>query len=375
MIKILFLISGLSAGGAEKVLRNLVNNFDQSKFDITVQTIDEDNADKYLVKGIHYKAINRCKSRIGKKIFNIWFRITAELGLTYPLYIKDDYDIEVAYLECGATKVLASSTNKKAVKLAWVHCDLSKRESTARSIAKTLKYYRTYDKTVCVSEDVKAGFHKLYGDDISSVVLHNVIDEEEIINKASESIVWDTNSEEVQLLAVGRLTQQKNFAHLIETCYRLYKDGYKIKLYILGEGPERESLEKLISDRYLKNVVELLGFKDNPYPYIKAADFVVCSSRYEGISTVVTEALVLGKPIITTPCTGMQELLGNSEYGMIAKDTPDGLYNCFKEIFESPELEKHYAQEAKKRGRDFYKGNVIKETSDFFFSELSKKEG
>lgn len=373
MIKILFLIPNLSDGGAEKVLRNLVNNLDQSKFDITVQTIDEDDADKYLAKGIRYKAINRCKTKIGKKIFNLWFRFTAEFGLTYPLYIKDDYDIEVAYLECGATKILASSTNKKAVKLAWVHCDLTKKERYADSVPKTKKYYDSYDKVVCVSEDVRKSFYKLYGADVQSAVLHNVIDEDEIFAKAEEKIDFNICESGKTLVAVGRLTWQKNFERLIKTCYKLNIDGYNFKLFILGEGPERENLERLISDRHLEDIVKLVGFKDNPYPYIKAADFVICSSRYEGISTVATEGLILGKPVITTPCTGMKELLGDSQYGVIAQDTPDGLYQSIRRIFDSPELEKHYVEEAKKRGKDFHKNKVIKETSEFFLSELSKK--
>ena len=373
MIKILFMIPNLSDGGAEKVLRNLVNNLDQSKFEITVQTINEDDADKYLAKGIHYKAINRCKTKIGKKIFNLWYRFTTEFGLTYPLYIKDDYDIEVAYLECGATKILASSTNKKAVKLAWVHCDFSKRDGFAEYSKKMAKYYGSYDKVVCVSEDVKKSFHSLYGVHVSSIVLHNVIEEDVIYLKSKERINLNVDESAKKLVAVGRLAKEKNYSNLIETCYKLKKDGYNFKLFILGEGPERESLQKLISERHLENRVELLGFNDNPYPYIKASDFVVCSSLYEGISTVVIEGLILGKTIITTPCSGMQELLGNSQYGVIAQDTPDGLYQSIRRIFDSPELEKHYVEEAKKRGKDFHKNKVIKETSEFFLSELSKK--
>ena len=373
MIKILFVIPGLSAGGAEKVLRNLVNNLDQSKFDITVQTIDKEDADKYLTSGIHYKAINRCKSKIGKKIFNLWFRFCAEFGLAYPLFIKDDYDIEIAYLECGATKIIASSTNKKALKLAWVHCDLTKKEGFSGSASKTKKYYNSYDKVVCVSQDVRKSFQSLYGKDIQSEVLHNVIDEDEIFAKAEEKIDVNTNESEKVLVAVGRLAWEKNFVHLIETCYKLNKEGYKFKLFILGEGPERENLEKLISERHLENIVELVGFKDNPYPYMKAADFIVCSSRYEGISTVVTEGLILGKPIITTPCSGMRELFGDYQCGIIAEDSSDGLYECFRKIFDSSELEKHYAEEAEKRGEFFSKKKVIEETSKFFITELSEK--
>ena len=136
MIKILFFIDTLAGGGAEKVLRTLVNNMDQSKFSITVQTLEEVNPHEYLVPGIRYKAINRCKTAFGKKLFHFWIRLCAELKWLYPLYIRDDYDIEVAYLECGPTKILAGSTNKKALKLAWVHCDLIKKEGIAAQAEK-----------------------------------------------------------------------------------------------------------------------------------------------------------------------------------------------------------------------------------------------
>ncbi|MGN1203333.1 MAG: glycosyltransferase [Eubacterium sp.] len=373
MTKILFFIPGLSEGGAEKVLRNLVNNMHQTKFDITVQTIDEYDPKKYLADGIHYKAINRCKSGIGKKIFNLWLRFCTEFGLTYPLYVKDDYDIEVAYLECGATKVLASSTNKKALKLAWVHCDLSKKEGMDASAEKIKKQYRHYEKVICVSEDTKDGFHRLCGTDFDTAVLHNVIDEDEIFAKAEKSINLNAGKASKIMVAVGRLTEQKNFARLIETCSRLHHDGYDFKLFILGEGPERENLEKQIKDEHLENVVELLGFIDNPYPCIKASDYVVCSSRYEGLSTVIAEGLILGKTVITTPCTGMKELLGDSEYGLIAEDSEDGLYKELKKVFDNPKLSRHYAEAAQERGRMFAKKRIVEETEDFFHLHSAKK--
>lgn len=123
VINILFFIESLSGGGAEKVLRNLVNAMDQTKFCITVQTLYPDDAGKYLAPGIRYRYCYPAKNRINE----LRMRAEAAAGLTYPLHIKGDYDIEVAYLECGSTKIVASSTNQKALKLAWVHCDLAKK--------------------------------------------------------------------------------------------------------------------------------------------------------------------------------------------------------------------------------------------------------
>lgn len=371
MIKILFFISGLSEGGAERVLLNLVNNMDQKKFEITVQTVDKYDPSQYLSKGIRYKVINRCKTKVGKKIFSYLFRLCAELKVAYHLFVRDDYDIEVAYLETAPTKIIAQSTNQKAVKLAWVHCDLSIKEGMKDSVEKVRKQYKQFDKIICVSEDVKIGFHKVYGDDFNTVVLHNVIDEKEIFIKADKPIEWKEMSEGKRLVAVGRLTQQKNFAYLIETCKMLKEKGYKFYLNILGEGPERMNLEKQIEAMNLKDVVALRGFVNNPYPWMKKADIIVCSSSYEGISTVVQEALVLGKTVVTTMCTGMKELLGNSEYGIIANA---GLVDALQRVLDNPALEQHYSIAAKKRGMDFYKSKIVRETERFFEENYRKKK-
>ena len=99
MINILFFIESLSGGGAEKVLCNLVNAMDQTRFAITVQTLYPEDAGKYLAQGIRYRYCYPKASRWNDRRM----RIEAALGLTYPLHIRDAYDIEVAYLECGAT--------------------------------------------------------------------------------------------------------------------------------------------------------------------------------------------------------------------------------------------------------------------------------
>lgn len=365
-IRILFFIPGLSEGGAEKVLRNLVNNMDQSKFEITVQTIDEYDPKMYLASGIRYKAINRKKTAWGRKLFSYWFRLCAELKLAYRFYVKDDYDIEVAYLETVATKIIAQSTNKKAAKVAWVHCDLSKKEGMLRSVEKVRKQYDRYDKIVCVSRDVEKGFCQLFGNQLDTAVIQNVIDEKEILQKAQEDIDLETKPNLINLLAVGRLSKEKNYEHLIETCGWLRAEGYNFHLNILGEGPERNNLEEQIKNLMLYNHVILRGFIKNPYPWIKKSDILVCSSEYEGSSTVVQEALILGTIVVTTPCGGMKDLLGNSDYGMIVGNSKEGLYNGIKRFMDMPEYMKNYEAQAKIRGEMFSKAKSVAYIEKFF---------
>lgn len=371
MIRILFFIDTLSGGGAEKVLCTLVNNMDQQKFEITVQTIEEANPIGLLVPGIRYRTINRCKTNWGKKLFSYWIRLCAEFKWLYPLYIKDDYDIEVAYLECGPTKIISGSTNQKALKLAWVHCDLEKKEGIPAQAEKLKKYYQAYDKVICVSENVKDSFIRLFGTTPGAVVLHNVNDEIQIMEQSH--VFLPERSEVPTFASIGRLSYEKGNDRLIEACRLLKADGYDFRLWIIGEGAERQNLERMIREAHLERCVKLWGFQSNPYPYMAVADFLVVPSRFEGLSTVVTEALILGKPVVTTPCSGMHELLGDSEYGLITEDSAEGIYAGLKKMLDEPELLKHYASAAKARGKDFSKNTILSQTEQFLTDSLEKK--
>lgn len=81
----------------------------------------------------------------------------------------------------------------------------------------------------------------------------------------------------------------------------------------------------------LTDTFTFLGYRDNPYKYVKKADLYVCSSRREGFSTAVTEALIVGTPVVSTNCSGAYELLGkNNEYGIVTENNEDALYEGIK---------------------------------------------
>lgn len=367
MIRILFFIEELEAGGAEKVLRDLVNHMDQTRFAVTVQTVWPCEAEKYLRPGIRYKSMYRKKNRLSRLLY----RLEAELGLSYPLHIKDDYDIECAYLEMGPTKIMAASTSKKAKKLAWVHCDLRKKLDDPVSFAERAgKWYRRFDEVVCVSEDVRAGFSELFGDSIRTRVLYNVVDDEMIRGRANEALPAGLSPGTPMAATLGRLTHQKGYDLLLGVHERLIKDGVDHDLWIAGEGEDREMLERYIREHSLENTAHLPGFLDNPYPLLAKADLLVCSSRYEGLSTFVTEGLTLGKAIVTTDCTGMRELLGDSAYGLIVDNEEQALYEGMRRMLSDRALREGYAAKAAERGRDFSAQRLTAAT-EAFFEELT----
>ena len=372
MIKILFFIdTTLASGGAEKVLRELVNNMDQSQFEITVHTLWKEDAEKYLAPGIRYRYIFDRKTTWNARRF----QIESALGLTYGLHLADDYDIEVAYLEYGPTKVLAGSSNKKAKKVAWIHCNLLKEiRDLDGFVKKTEKWYSKYDQVVCVSQTIQDGYRKLFADQPESVKLYNTVDDTAIRRKAAAQLPAEHSKRKLTVATIGRLYPVKGYDRLMEAHLRLIRDGVDHDLWILGEGPERPAMERYIADHGLENSVHLLGFHSNPYPFMREADVIVCSSYSEGFSTMVTEALILGKPVVTTPCSGMDELLGDSEFGLITADSTEGIYEGLKKMLDDPALRKHYADAAAVRGEAFSKEKLVGQTEQFFRSLLKNDQ-
>jgi len=366
MIKILFFIEELTGGGAEKVLRDLVNHMDQTRFAVTVQTVWPCDASRYLAPGIRYRSMFSARSRINRFLY----RAEAETGLAYRLHVRNDYDIECAYLEMGSTKVMAASTNKKAKKLAWVHCDLTKKVSQPQAFAeKAAPWYERFDRVVCVSQSVKERFDELFRNRFDSTVLYNVIDDDAIREKALLPLPDGVRKERFTVLSVGRFTPQKRFIRLLRAHKRLLDEGLAHDLWILGDGPERAMLEQYVAENGLQDSVRMPGFIENPYPFMREADLLACSSVYEGYSTFMTEGVILGKPIVTTDVSGVRELLGDSERGLIVESDDEAFYAGLRRMLTDSALRERYAAAAAMRGED-YSARALTETTERFLEEL-----
>ena len=369
-IKILFFIEDIGGGGAQKVLLDLVNRMDPTKFEITVQSLWPSEERKKINPGIHYRSIFASRTTLTKKLY----RIEAALNWIYALHIKDDYDIEVAFLEMGTTKIMSGSSNQRAVKLAWVHCDLQMAvDNKEHFTAKCRSWYRNFDRVVCVSQTAKESFDRLFEGEFSSTVLHNYVDVQTIHTLAAKSMLIKKSDDRITLLAVGSIYPPKNYPRLILACKKLLDSGHKIELWIVGDGAERQHMEAYVSDNRMENAIRFWGYQENPYPFFSLADVLVCSSNYEGYSTVITEGLLLGKVIVTTDCSGMQELLGNSEYGLITRNNDESFYKGLVQIVEDTELRDHYARQASMRGAQLAKELSVNGIEEFFIECFNEK--
>lgn len=371
MIKILFFIDTMQSGGAAKVLLDLVNAIDQSKFEITVQTIFQENVDVKLAPGICYKYCYKTNDKLHRAIL----RIESEFGCIYKNRFVGEYDIECAYLESLSTKIIATSTNKTSIKCAWIHCDIERMASDLQKyVAKTKTWYKKFDRIICVSKTIKEAVDRQYGYEFKTSVIYNSIDDEDIRRKAQLQLFENVRTETPKLVTVGTLYPPKNHLRLLKAVKRL-KEETDIYLWILGGGPDQNKLERYVKENGLQQQVQMMGYCSNPYPYINDADLVVCSSNYEGFSTFITEGLILGKPIVTTECSGMRELLGDSEYGLITANDDEAFYQGLKRMLTEPGLLAHYREKAAVRGADFQREKLVRETEKFLTDAWLEKQG
>lgn len=361
--KILFLIESFAGGGVEKVFIDLINNMDINKYDVTVMSIwDYGVRKKDLRKDVKYKSIFPNIKGISRVFHN--FVEKSDGKLLYKLGIREKYDIEIAFIEGRATKIIGASTNPNSRKIAWVHIDLSQGHWTSRVFKENTEleksYYKKFNDLVFVSNSAKEGFIKIFGDNFPKMhVKYNPIIAPDVIRKSKEEISDIVKPTDKKLLVTsGRLVSQKGFDNLLEACNKLNKDGVKYELWILGEGWGRSSLEELIEKYNLYNI-KLLGYKDNPHKYIKEGNLFVCSSRNEGFSLVIAEAMILGLPVISTNCSGPNELLNFGEYGFMVENTEDALYEGLKEILMGEEKLRYYIEKSKERINFFnYKDRI-----------------
>lgn len=362
MRRILLLIENLVDGGAEKVLSVLVSNLDKKKSDITVITVTDGGVYEPIVKRhCHYRSVlanDDYKAGGWKKLWYILkYKLIYSLPapIAYRWMIQEEFDVEVAFVEGFATRLIAASPNKRSKKLAWVHTDMKKNpyaSANYKSEADHRAAYEKYDKVCCVSQSVKDVFNKMFFDDQRVVVQYNPVDSAEVMRKGKEPVDLTPNRT-LQLGTIGRLEAQKGFIRLLDCLGRLKGKGYSFGLWIAGEGSQRPQLEALIEKYQMQEQVKLLGFQENPYRYMDKCDVFVCSSYAEGFSTAATESLILGKPIFTTECAGMQELFGDEKCGEIVPNTDEALYELLENLLSGKWKAADYTGAVARRSLDF----------------------
>ena len=171
------------------------------------------------------------------------------------------------------------------------------------------------------------------------------------------------------ICSVAKVENSKGYDRLLEVHKRLIDNGFVFRTIILGIGSQIEQLNEKAKEYGVADSFIMLGFRENPYKYVAKSDLYICSSRREGFSTAVTEALILGIPVVSTECSGAKELLGdNNEYGIVVDNSEEGIYEGLKRMLSNPDLLKHYKKQAEIRGGFFSKEKTVKAVEEMLDS-------
>lgn len=352
-MKLLFLINNLGGGGAERVLVNLANCLAARGHDITVRVLADTGVNReFLSEKVRYEYV----FHKGFRGMNYLHKLPHKW--IYHKVCHGEFDVIIPYLQGVLTKIVtyAPASQKK---VAWLHAEVigsSRLFKISAHKNEFRRYFSQYDHVACVSNLSMVSLKEFTGLSEGISVIYNTFDVDGIADKAREKLAEQSKDGfgTVKLISVGKLIEIKGYMRLIRVFNELVKkDNMDLSLSIIGEGEQRDEIERYAEENGIKERVFLPGFDANPYKYISKSDLFVCSSYTEGFSSVVAESLILGVPVLTTNCPGMDEMLGNNEYGIITENSEEALYNGLKRILSSPELLSHYKLKAKERSSFF----------------------
>lgn len=372
MQRILFVVPSLSNGGAEKTVANLSLELSKRTDCVIYIAVLHDSETKYRYGGnILFLPEKKRNSKISK-FFHV-FVLIKELK-----EIKKRYKIDCSIsflIQADVINILTRKYGKTMISIRNMDSILFKN-----------KIYKLLSKFTCKKADKIIAISKKVKDDLFETYKLNQ-DKIEVIYNPAMTIDFSNKpvflpEDKFKIISIGRLTEQKGQWHLIRAFKKVIIECPDAKLYILGEGELKNYLKRMIYTLKLENHINLLGYVDNPYDFLKASNLFVFPSLYEGLGNSILEALTCGIPIISSDCdAGPREILSPKtdylqrvkdkieygEFGVLVPCCDDKLYKALDALTEeesilaeaiinmikNPDLRKKYKDQSKKRCDDF----------------------
>lgn len=381
--KILFVINTFSRAGAEMALLQLLRKLDREKnYELSLfvlmgqgELADQLPADVRLVND-HYTKTSVLSAEGKKQMYGRICRAAVSHGNVFLLAgylcralchmireksvqpdkllwrvlsdgaerLPETYDLAVAYLEGGSAYYVADHVNAKK-KAAFIHTDYIQAGYT-RQLDRSC--YTVFDAVFPIGENVKEQFLKVYPEcEKNTHIFHNIINQEKIREKAKEPGGFLDDYSGIRLLTIGRLIPLKAYPVAVSAMRRLKDAGVAARWYVLGEGPERSALTKMIRQEKMSDDFILLGAVENPYPYLAQTDLYVHATRFEGKSIAIQEAQTLGCAIVASDCN--REQITDGVDGILCTLEPEKIAEAIEKLIADPDLRKALGRAAEQR--------------------------
>jgi glycosyltransferase involved in cell wall biosynthesis len=319
-MRIMYIITGLNYGGAEKLLLDTCRELKRNKHDVIVIYLRTDGEYSFAYEK---ENIDVCKVDFDK---HVWIYAIYKLYNTIMKYTPDVINTHLPMANLiGAIAARWGGTKK-------IFCTLHNVDEFLNSPKIFYKVYKhvyrllinhsNNIRCIAVSNVVKAHYETKGGINSKKLdVIHNAVDYIDIIGKAKELIndIPFVEKNDYVILNIGRMVEEKGQVYLLKAMNELInKRNYRdIKCIILGEGKERDSLQAYIEENNLTSNIFLLGIRQNPYKYINRSNVFVMPSFFEGFSIAVLEAYALNKIVIASNVPGLNEIVVDKKTGLL----------------------------------------------------------
>ena len=375
---ILFVINSMGCGGAEKSLLSLLSLIDYQKYDITLLMFRRGGMfEPLLPEEVHiHDALDYmsfCAQPTGKQLLSFDLRrLTARLRTSLflrqnarkgrPLHdaqaywkyasmafdpLMECYDIAIAWGQGTPTHFVAEKVTAQR-KFAWVNADY---ENVGHNKAFDRLYYASYEKIVCVSDRLCLMLKRAFPEFAGKMKTILDINNPEMIMDMSRQPCTLPDRNGLTLVTVGRLVPQKGYDIAAKAASLLKSRGMQFHWYVVGDG-NRQPIELDIERYGISDCFTLLGAKENPYPYMKAADIYVQTSKFEGYCLTLAEARMLNVPCVTTNFDVVYAQMSDGENGLVVDMTPEAVADGIIRLATDTELYQHikHYQEHEKKG-------------------------
>jgi len=374
--KILFVLVALDLGGLEQVFIKLIKGISRDKFDITVKLLyNYGRLIKEIPIDVKYSYMFEASFYIrGFTYFYKYFPI--DMIADRMLY-DEEYDLIVSYGE-GPTTTLISKYHGSAKTISWLHGCYDKKgfAKLYGSLLKASQIHKKYDRIFCVSRNIQKYLEDSLEDIHNTNVVYNPIDSWSIIELSNQFVQDEIIKKEncINIVTAGRFVEIKRYDRIINVIKTLVQRGIdNVHFYLIGAGKLENSYREQIQKNGLEKFITILGYRSNPFPYIKSSDIFICSSESEGFSTAVTEAIILEKLVLTTDCGGMREIIGeNNEYGIIVENSEEGLYEGLEKILLNPSIMETYREKIAERASAFNYQQLVEETEEMLLQVIEE---
>lgn len=375
---ILFVINSMDCGGAEKSLLSLLSLLDYARYDVTLQMFRRGGMfEELLPQEVHIREdldytvfcgknpltqllsfdLRRINARVRTSLF---LRSNAKRGR--PLHdaqaywkysaaaydpLPERYDVAIAWGQGTPTHFVAEKVRAQK-KFAWVNVNY---EAAGHQTEFDEPYYKEYDSIVCVSEELRSIFDKVFPRYSKKAVTILDINNPKTITSMAQQPISLPSEDGLTLVTVGRLVPQKGYDIAAKAAWLLKKRNVKFHWYVVGGG-DSAPIEKDIARYGISDCFTLLGAKANPYPYMKAADIYVQTSKFEGYCLTLAEARMLNIPCVTTNFDVVYAQMINGENGLVVEMNAEAVADGIIQLASDPELYQHIKrfQEQEKKG-------------------------